>query len=78
MKKLLLIALLAAFSLGCAVTDYPVIFDTRGADSNGVMTGQYDLAFIITSQVATIWDDGSDELFTLVSQDWKGDQWLKP
>jgi hypothetical protein len=26
--------------------------------------------------VATIWDDGSDELFTLVAQDWKGDQWL--
>jgi hypothetical protein len=77
MKKLLLIAVLAVISLGCAVTDYPVIFDTRGADANGVMTGQYDLAFIITSQVATIWDDGSDELFTLVSQDWKGDQWLK-
>jgi hypothetical protein len=77
MKKLLLIALLAAFSLGCAVTDYPVIFDSRGADGNGVMTGQYDLAYITTSQVATIWDDGSDELFTLVSQDWKGDQWLK-
>jgi hypothetical protein len=77
MKKLLLIALLAAFSLGCAITDYPVIFDTRGADANGVMTGQYDLAYIVTSQVATIWDDGSDELFTLVSQDWKGDQWLK-
>ncbi|MCU0224900.1 MAG: hypothetical protein MUF27_12720 [Acidobacteria bacterium] len=77
MKKLLLIALLAAFSLGCAITDYPVIFDTRGADADGVMTGQYDLAYIVTSQVATIWDDGSDELFTLVSQDWKGDQWLK-
>jgi hypothetical protein len=77
MKKLLLIALLAAISLGCAVTDYPVIFDDRGADDDGVMTGQYDLAFIITSQVATIWDDGTDELFTLVSQDWKGDQWLK-
>ncbi len=77
MKKLLLIALLAAFSLGCAVTDYPVIFDSRGADGNGVMTGQYDLAYITTSQVATLWDDGSDELFTLVSQDWKGDQWLK-
>ncbi len=77
MKKLLLIALLAAFSLGCAITDYPVIFDTRGADADGVMTGQYDLAYLVTSQVATIWDDGSDELFTLVSQDWKGDQWLK-
>jgi hypothetical protein len=77
MKKILLIALLAAISLGCAVTDYPVIFDDRGADDDGVMSGQYDLAFIITSQVATIWDDGTDELFTLVSQNWTGDQWLK-
>ncbi len=77
MKKLLLIALLAAFSLGCAITNYPVIFDSRGADDGGVMTGQYDLAYISTSQIATIWDDGTDELFTLVSQDWKGDQWLK-
>jgi hypothetical protein len=55
-----------------------VIFDSRGADGDGVMTGQYDLAYIMpTSQIATIWDDGTDELFTLVSQDWKGDQWLK-
>jgi len=78
MKKVLLTAILAVLALGCAITDYPVIFDTRGADDNGVMTGQYDLAYIIPSgQVATLWDDGSDELFTLVSQDWTGDQWLK-
>ena len=78
MKKLLFFALLAAFSLGCAITDYPVITDSAGADSDGVMTGQYDLAYIVpSSQIATIWDDGTDELFTLVSQDWKGDQWLK-
>jgi len=78
MKKVLLTAILAVLALGCAITDYPVIFDTRGADDNGVMFGQYDLAYIIPSgQVATLWDDGSDELFTLVSQDWIGDQWLK-
>jgi len=78
MKKLFLIALLALASLGCAITDYPVITDSRGADGGAVMSGQYDLAYIIPSgQVATLWDDGSDELFTLVSQDWKGDQWLK-
>ena len=78
MKKLLLIALLAVVSLGCAITDYPVIFDTRGADANGVMTGQYDLAYIIPSmQVASIWPDGTDELFTTVAQDWAGDQRLK-
>lgn len=78
MKKVLLTAILAVLALGCAVTDYPVIFDTRGADENGVLIGQYDPAYIIPSgQVATIWPDGSDELFTLVSQDWTGDQWLK-
>jgi hypothetical protein len=77
MRKVLLLSFLAVLSLGCAITDYPVIFDTRGADDNGVMSGQYDEAFIIPSmQIATLWSDGSDELYTLVVQDWKADQWL--
>jgi hypothetical protein len=79
MRKLIYAALISAvlLSLGCAVTDYPVIFDTAGPWENAVLDGQYDQAYIIPSgQVATIWDDGSDELFTLVAQDWKGDQWL--
>lgn len=80
MKKLLCGAFLSAvaLSLGCAVTDYPVIFDSRGAYDNNVLQGQYDHAYIIPSgQVATTWSDGSDELFSVVAQDWKGDQWLK-
>lgn len=80
MKKLLCGAFLSvvALSLGCAITDYPVIFDSRGPYDNNVMTGQYDHAYIIpSSSVATIWSDGSDELNTYVAQDWKGDQWLK-
>ena len=77
MRKVLLLSFLAVLSLGCAITDYPVITDTRGADFGGVMSGQYDEAYIIPSgQVATIWADGSDELYTLVVQDWKADQWL--
>lgn len=77
MRKVLLLSCLAALSLGCATTDYPVIFDTRGADAGAVMTGQYDEAYLIPSgQTATLWDDGSDELYTQVVQDWKGDQWL--
>jgi hypothetical protein len=77
MRKVLLLSFLAVLSLGCAITDYPVIFDTRGADLGGVMSGQYDEAYIVPSgQVATIWSDGSDELYTLVVQDWKADQWL--
>jgi hypothetical protein len=35
------------------------------------------LYIIPTNTVATIWADGSDETYTLVSQDWSGDQWLK-
>jgi hypothetical protein len=79
MKKFVYVAILlaVAVSLGCAVTDYPVIFDSAGPWENSVLDGQYDQAYIVpTSQVATIWDDGSDELYTLVAQDWKGDQWL--
>lgn len=79
MKRVLLAALLVgAFALsGCAVTDYPVVWDSRGADANAVMQSFYDKAYIIqTSQVATFWPDGSDELFQEVTQDWKGDQWL--
>lgn len=79
MRKLLCAAFCAAmvFSFGCAITDYPVITDTRGADANAVMQSFYDKAYIVPSgQVATIWSDGSDELFTEVTQTWEGDQWL--
>jgi hypothetical protein len=79
MRKLIYAALVSAvlLSLGCAITNYPVIFDTRGPWEDAVLDGQYDQAYVIPSgQIATIWDDGSDELFTLVAQDWKGDQWL--
>lgn len=79
MKKVLLAAVLAVLSLGCAITDYPVITDTRGADDGGTLFGQYAWAYIrpYYGQVATIWSDGSDEIFSVVSQDWTGDQWLK-
>lgn len=71
-------ALLGAVAMcgACAVTDYPVIFDARGPDQ-GPAQSFYDKAYIQpTSQVATFWPDGSDELYTLVTQDWRGDQWL--
>ncbi len=69
---------LICLSIGCAITDYPVIFDSRGPYDNNVLTGQYDQAYIIpTTQVATIWSDGSDETYTVVQQDWTGDQWLR-
>jgi hypothetical protein len=79
MKKFAYIAFVAALAMafGCAITDYAVMFDTRGADDNQIVDSFYDKAYIIPSgQVATTYDDGSDELFTLVAQDWRGDQWL--
>jgi hypothetical protein len=77
MKKLLYgvfcLALLA--SLGCAITDYPVITDTRG-DFSGVIRTGHKAYVLPTSSVATIWSDGSDELFTSVYQNNYGDQKL--
>jgi hypothetical protein len=77
MKKLLAgafcLALLA--SLGCAITDYPVITDDRGGFSGVIRTG-HKAYTLPTSQVATTWSDGSDELFTSVYQNNYGDQKL--
>jgi hypothetical protein len=73
----LTMALVVALALACHVSSYPVITDTFGPWDEAVLDGQYDQAYVVpTFQGATIWSDGTDELFTLVSQDWKGDQWL--
>jgi hypothetical protein len=78
MRKLLyltLIVTLAATAFGCAITNYPIIFDDRGDYSGIVRTGHK--AYVVpTGQVATIYSDGSDELFTLVYQNQYGDQKL--
>jgi hypothetical protein len=79
MRKLvyagIVLAMVACF--GCRITNYPVIVDTVGPWQDSVLDGQYDQAYIIPSGVvATIYPDGSDESYTLVHQDWKGDQWL--
>ena len=77
MKKLLygVFCLALVASLGCAVTDYPVISDTRGDFSGVIRTGHK--AYIIPSgSVATLWSDGSDETFSTVYQNNYGDQKL--
>ncbi len=76
MKKILLGALLlATVAAGCAITDYPVITDRRGGFEGVIRTGHK--AYVLpTSQVATIFDDGSDELFSMVYQNQYGDQKL--
>ena len=79
MKKILYVALVAAIAtaMGCAITNYPVMFDTRGADLDQIVDSFYDKAYIVPSgQTATIWDDGTDELYTQVAQTWTGDQKL--
>ncbi|MBP7148960.1 MAG: hypothetical protein KBD01_15625 [Acidobacteria bacterium] len=75
MRKLLLGALLlAVMAAGCAVTDYPVIYDDRGDFSGIIRTGHK--ALVMIGQVATIWSDGTDEIFNLVYQNNYGDQKL--
>lgn len=79
MKKVIYTAFIAAvaLSMGCAITNYPVITDSAGPWGDAVMDSYYDKAYIIPSgQIATLWADGSDLLFTLVTQDWAGDQTL--
>jgi len=75
MKKLIFgVLVLALVAAGCAVTDYPVITDDRGGFSGVIRTGHK--AYVAISQIATIWDDGTDEIFNLVYQNQYGDQKL--
>jgi len=76
MRKLIYgVLALALVATGCAITDYPIISDDRADFSGTIRTGHK--AYIIGSgQVGTLWDDGSDELFTLVYQNAYGDQKL--
>jgi hypothetical protein len=77
MKKLLytVFALAMIASLGCAITDYPMITDDRG-DYSGLIRTAHKAYIIPSGQVATIYDDGSDELFSMVYQNQYGDQTL--
>ncbi len=77
MKKLLfaLFALAMVASLGCAITNYPMITDSRG-DYSGLIRTAHKAYIETTSQIATIYPDGSDELFAMVLQNQYGDQTL--
>lgn len=67
--------LLLALALGCAITDYPVIEDSRGGYTGIVRTGHKAYVFPSTP-AATLYADGSDELFSMVYQNAYGDQQL--
>lgn len=68
-----LLCAMVLLSLGCTVTNYPVITDSRG-DYSGVIRTSHKAYIIPTSQLATIWSDGSDELFSLVYQNQYADR----
>lgn len=77
MRKLLYSVLVLALltSLGCAITNYGVITDDRG-DYSGVIRTMHKAYVVPTGQVATIYADGSDELFTMVYQNQYADRTL--
>jgi hypothetical protein len=75
MKKLSYLAfcLVLVAGFGCAITDYGIITDNNqsvaGQRNDGGPINTAGKAHIIeTSQVATIWSDGTDELFSFVDQ----------
>lgn len=77
MKKLFYLgfALVLAAGVGCAITDYPIITDNdQGLGDGGGIVNTNGKAHLITSQVATLWPDGADELFSQVDQKVNGDQ----
>ncbi len=75
MRKLLYSVLILALlaSLGCAITNYGVITDDRG-DYSGVIRTGHKAYIIPTSQTATTYPDGSDELFSMVTQNQYADR----
>ncbi|MDQ7005936.1 MAG: hypothetical protein Q9Q40_01750 [Acidobacteriota bacterium] len=78
MKKMMiygLLSLLLLTSLGCAITNYAVITDDR-ADFSGVIRTGHKAYVTPSSQIATIYSDGSDELFTMVYQNQYADRKL--
>jgi hypothetical protein len=69
MKNLFLVAVLA-LSMGCAITNYPVMIDGE----TGTIINTNGKAMIIpTSQVITLWGTQNEELFSMIDQKADGD-----
>ena len=79
MKKALYFGfcLVLAMGVGCAITNYGLITDndqTANGQGTGVVNTNGKAKIIPSSQVATLWPDGSDELFSMVDQQADGDR----
>jgi hypothetical protein len=80
MKKALYLGfcLVLAMGVGCAITNYELIVDNdqvlNGQGSGVINTN--GKAKLTSAQVATIWPDGTDELFSMVDQKSNGDRTL--
>jgi hypothetical protein len=81
MRKLFYLGFCAvlAMGVGCAITNYALITDTdqllNGDDvTYGVVNTQGKAHILEGSQVATIWSNGTDELFSMVDQTAGGDR----
>jgi hypothetical protein len=70
MKKYLAFIAVLALTMGCAITNYPIITDTEGDSANFVVNtnGKALIAYTPGSQVITIWPDQNEELFSFIDQ----------
>lgn len=73
MRKLFYLGfcLVLAMGVGCAITDYELMSDSYSGEIINT-NGKADI--IPSSQVATIWPDGADNLFSMVDQKADGDR----
>jgi hypothetical protein len=65
-----------AMGVGCAITNYELITDNDQYKNGSTVVSTNGKAIIMTGQVATIWPDGTDMLFTMVDQKANGDRTL--
>jgi hypothetical protein len=75
MKKSLYLAFIGvlALSMGCVVSDYPLITDTQGDSANFVVNTNGSAVMNATgSQVATLWPDANEELYAFIDQGFDG------
>jgi hypothetical protein len=79
MKKALYLGfcLVLAMGVGCAITNYSLITDNdqvSNGQGSGVVNTNGKAKLIPSAQIATIWSDGTDELFSMVDQKANGDR----